>query len=87
MEGVLSDKEQRMTKILLVEDDPILGQGLKVNLELAGFAVNWCPNLRTARQHVKENANDVAVLDLGLPDGSGLELLQELRIEGSNLPM
>jgi DNA-binding response OmpR family regulator len=76
-----------MTKVLFVEDDPILGQGLKVHLELAGFAVDWCQDLKSAKQRFPTQSYEIVVLDLGLPDGSGLQLLQDIRNQGANLPV
>src|SRR5262245_43414662 len=66
------------TTILLVEDDPVLGRGLNVNLELEGYKVQWVKDLRSALQ-AKSDQFDLALLDLGLPDGSGLTFLRELR--------
>lgn len=74
-------------RILLVEDDPILGKGLKLNLELEGFAVEWRENLRAALALYRDAKPDLVVLDLGLPDGSGLELCRTIRGEESTLPV
>lgn len=68
-----------MTAILLVEDDPVLGRGLSVNLELEGYKVSWMRDLKSALQFKQENKFDLAILDLGLPDGSGLDFLTDLR--------
>jgi two-component system OmpR family response regulator len=73
--------------LLLVEDDPVLGRGLQINLELEGFQVEWAKDLATAR--IKFEANPsfrMLILDLNLPDGNGLSLLREVR-KKSNLPV
>lgn len=76
-----------MTRLLLVEDDPALGRGLKVALELEGYEVLWKRQLLEARQSVLADAPGLVLLDLGLPDGNGLSLLEGLRRSGSNLPV
>src|SRR4051812_1111987 len=76
-----------MTQLLLVEDDPVLGRGLHVSLELEGYHVNWARDLKSAYLAVDESKPQLIVLDLGLPDGSGLELLKSLRTKGSAVPV
>lgn len=68
-----------MTKILLLEDDPGIGKGLKVALELEGYAVQWAETLAAARKATKTEAFDLAILDLNLPDGSGLSFARDCR--------
>jgi DNA-binding response OmpR family regulator len=76
---------QSKSKILLIEDDPVLGRGLCVNLELEGYALRWEKNLSSALSLIKSGSIeqmgliDLVILDLGLPDGSGLRFLKELR--------
>ena len=87
-EMVTLDQGKRvMTEILLVEDDPALGRGLSVNLEHEGFKVHWVQDLRSAFKANEEKKLDLVILDLGLPDGSGLTLLREMRKAGSRLPV
>jgi len=76
-----------MSKILLVEDDPVLGTGLKINLELEGYDVQWARDLRSAHGLNSDQRFDLAVLDLGLPDGSGLSFCQGIRNAGSRMPI
>ncbi len=76
-----------MSEILLVEDDPVLGRGLSVNLELEGYRVHWATSLRQARELNQKQSLDLVLLDLSLPDGSGLILLKELREKGSRIPV
>jgi two-component system OmpR family response regulator len=76
-----------MAKILLVEDDPSLGQGLVLNLELDHHRVNWEQSLAGGRNRNQNFEYDLIVLDLNLPDGSGLELCREIRESGSHIPV
>lgn len=73
--------------ILLVEDDPLIGQGLELGLETRGFAVNWQCSAGGAIQSLQQSGADVMVLDLGLPDMDGLDLLKRLRQTDVNLPV
>jgi len=66
-------------KLLLVEDHPSLAEAFQDRLSRAGFAVDHAGSIARARQFVERSAYDLALLDLGLPDGSGLELLEEWR--------
>lgn len=76
-----------MARILLLEDDPILGKGLKANLELAGHRVAWETTLKTAHQRNDAEAFELMILDLNLPDGSGLSFCQQMRSKGSRIPI
>ena len=76
-----------MIEILLVEDDPILGRGLLLNLEHEGYKVHWAPDLRSAAVLNKRKTVELVILDLGLPDGSGLGFLKELRESESRIPV
>ncbi len=75
------------TQLLLVEDDPALGRGLQVSLELEGFKVHWAQSLEGAKEIHKKESIGFVLLDLGLPDGNGLSFLKEIRESGSNLPV
>lgn len=76
-----------MANLLVVEDDPILGRSVVVALETKGYIVHWARDLRTAQKAVQELRPDMLLLDLGLPDGSGLELLKKVRDSGSKIPI
>ncbi len=76
-----------MTHVLLVEDDPMLGTNLKLNLELEGFQVEWAQSLKAAFEINEQRAFQLALLDLGLPDGNGLDFCRRVRADGSRLPM
>lgn len=66
-------------RVLLVEDDAILLNGLQVGLGLAGFTVDAVSNCADASAALRSSTFDAVVLDLMLPDGSGLDVLDELR--------
>lgn len=71
-------------KILLVEDDRKIGQFVKKGLEEVSYACAWVRSRQEAREAVEDNLYDVIILDIGLPDGSGLQLLTDWREK--NLP-
>jgi DNA-binding response OmpR family regulator len=78
-------------RILLVEDDPLLGAGLTAGLRQAGFAVDWVKDGVAADHALKSESFDLVVLDLGLPRLSGMEVLRRLRERpgdaGGNTPV
>jgi two-component system OmpR family response regulator len=76
-----------MIEILLVEDDPILGRGLVLNLEHEGYKVHWASALQTASSFFQRSKIELVILDLGLPDGSGFQFLKEIRTSGSRVPV
>ena len=66
-------------RLLLVEDDKMIGEGLQKALTQSGFAANWVQNGDLAEATLMNEIYDLIILDLGLPDRSGLELLRWLR--------
>jgi len=76
-----------MSEILLVEDDPVLGRGLVVNLEAEGYKVTWFKDLKTANEGRSAIPAALMILDLNLPDGNGLSLLKTMRGEGTKTPV
>lgn len=68
-----------MTRLLLVEDDPILGKSLCVTLMMDGYEVSWVQTIRPAKDLIRKDAFQLAILDLNLPDGSGLFLANPLK--------
>lgn len=74
-------------RLLIVEDDPALGPLLKRDLAKAGFAVDLTDNGRDGEILGNIEPYDVVVLDLGLPQKSGLEVLQAWRTKGNSVPV
>jgi two-component system, OmpR family, response regulator len=74
-------------RILLVEDDPQLGDGLMVGLRQAGFAVDWVRDGMAADAALSSESFGLVVLDLGLPRLSGMDLLRRLRARGQDVPV
>ncbi len=74
-------------RILLVEDDPELGDGLTVGLRQSGFAVDWLRDGHAADLALQSEAFDFVVLDLGLPRLSGMEVLHRARSRGLSMPI
>lgn len=74
-------------RILVVEDDPVLADGLQVGLDLAGMTVDRVESCADARAALATSVFDAMVLDLMLPDGSGLDVLREMRRAGDRTPV
>ena len=74
-------------RILLVEDEVNLAKGLKLNFEIEGFEVAWVASGGAARASWSAVVPDLVVLDLGLPDVDGLDLLQEIKRFDIRLPV
>jgi len=74
-------------KILLVEDDPTLGDAVMLALRQAGFAVDWSRDGVQAENALAGYAYDAMLLDLGLPRREGLEVLRNARKRGAALPV
>lgn len=74
-------------KLLLVEDDALLGDGVRAGLKQAGFAVDWVQDGLAAKVALDSEDYDLLVLDLGLPKLSGMELLKSVRAKRASLPV
>jgi two-component system response regulator QseB len=74
-------------KLLLAEDDPMIGASMARGLKLAGFAVDWVRDGRAARGALESGGYGLLLLDLGLPLIDGVELLKQLRRGDSNIPV
>lgn len=66
-------------KILFVEDDRIIAEGLCYSLRQEGYDVIHCLDVESARAAIQENQFDLALLDLGLPDGSGYDICRLIK--------
>ncbi len=74
-------------RLLLVEDNPRLESLLSAFLSQRGFAVDGAGSLKSARDYLDSINYDAIILDLGLPDGDGRDLLRDLRSRGKNTPV
>lgn len=74
-------------RILLVEDDAMVGKALALGLVRAGFALDWVTDGRSAELALANGVYDLAVLDLGLPKKDGMAILATLRAEGNAIPV
>jgi DNA-binding response OmpR family regulator len=74
-------------RLLLVEDDALLGDGLRAALDKAGFAVTWVRDGKSALDLVSSQEFVAVVLDIGLPTMSGMDVLREVRASGNDLPI
>lgn len=73
--------------ILIVEDDLDLGRSLQQSLRSEGLSSEWLRCVADARNFIMQNTYDCVLLDLSLPDGSGLELLRSWRESGLTVPV
>ena len=76
-----------MKHILLLEDDAALGQGIRYALENDGVQVELCTALAQAQSILPGRDFDLLILDVNLPDGSGLDLLRHVRRRHSSVPV
>ena len=67
-------------RVLLVEDDHMIAQGLQTALRQNGFAVDWTSDGKSAAAALKSSTFDLVLLDLGLPDLDGIEVTRRLRV-------
>ncbi len=73
--------------VLLVEDNALVASGVKTGLQLQGFGVDVVGSAAQADAAIKSSHFDVCVLDLGLPDEDGLQLLSRWRRQAVELPV
>jgi two-component system response regulator QseB len=74
-------------RLLLVEDDTMIGEAIREGLRREGFTVDWVYDGDAASQVLRTEAFDLLLLDLGLPRKSGLEVLTAARAHGQELPV
>lgn len=74
-------------RILLIEDDQLIGDGLNIGLNKLGFSVDWFQNGLDGREALLQAPYDAVVLDLGLPGIDGLSILKEWRMLGKKEPV
>ncbi len=76
-----------MLSLLLIEDDPILGQGMQIGLQQRDFLVEWVKDGLVARRQLRHGNFDCVLLDLQLPGMDGEQLLREWRKSGNTVPV
>lgn len=74
-------------RVLLVEDDELLGSAIQTGLEQFGYTVDWLTHGGQAAAALEREQPDLLVLDLGLPGKDGLTLLRELRARDCHIPV
>lgn len=74
-------------RILLAEDDALLGDGLRAGLRQRGFQVDWVRSGDVAERELRGQPYEAAVLDLGLPQMDGMEVLAAVRRAGICMPV
>jgi DNA-binding response OmpR family regulator len=76
-----------MLKVLLVEDDSQISKSLSMSLSFSGFEVATAETLAQAWTKISNRPYDIILLDVGLPDGSGIDLCQRIRAAGKTTPI
>ena len=74
-------------RLLLVEDDPMIGSSVQSGLKQDGYSVDWVRDGIAAELAMANGVYELLLLDLGLPHKSGLDLLESLRKSGASLPV
>lgn len=74
-------------RVLLVEDDRVLGAAIRDHVVSSGHAVDWMRRIEDAQLALDTTGYELVLLDLNLPDGRGLDLLRGLRARGSRVPV
>src|SRR5690349_19156629 len=74
-------------RILLAEDDPLLGDALRAGLRQSGFHVDWVRSGDAAERELRAQPYEAAVLDLGLPSKDGMDVLASVRRAGVKTPV
>ena len=74
-------------RVLVVEDDPSIAIGLRINLESEGYVVHVAEDGDAGLELARTIEPDLIVLDLMLPKRNGLEVLHDLRVEGRTMPI
>lgn len=74
-------------RVLLVEDDDSLGEGIRTALRRAAYAVDWLRDGASALAAIRDGGIDLVVLDLGLPRMDGIEVIRAARRAGAQVPI
>lgn len=87
LDNALKQRWKGNMKLLLVEDNTLLVEELEKQLKQAGYVTDVTDKATEADYLIKETNYDCVILDIGLPDGNGLELLETWRNQGINTPV
>jgi len=82
-----TDHTSQTVRLLLVEDDAMIGEAIRAGLRREGFTVDWVHDGAGAAQVLRSEPFELLLLDLGLPGSDGLQLLKTLRERGESLPV
>lgn len=74
-------------RVLLIEDDSVLGWAIRDHVATSGNRVDWRQTIADAQSSLETTAYELILLDLGLPDGDGLAFLRGLRASGNKVPV
>ena len=74
-------------RILIVEDYEMLGKAIRQGLVQEDYALDWVQKKKDANIALRVQKYDLVLLDIGLPDGSGLEVLSAMRQKSSKIPV
>ncbi|MCK4316012.1 MAG: response regulator, partial [Anaerolineae bacterium] len=74
-------------RLLLVEDDPAVGQSLRTGLEREGLAVTWVERGQEGVDYARDRHPHLVILDVRLPDGSGFDVCRQMRQLGLRQPI
>ena len=74
-------------RVLLVEDDPLIGEAVRIGLARMGITIDWVRDGDLGLQCARSEPFDAMVLDLGLPKRDGMQVLRELRSDGFTQPI
>ncbi len=74
-------------RILLLEDDLMLGKAIKNALESSNYVADWVTNFEDCEAALKTTNFEIVLLDINLPQGSGLDILKKLRLEKNSIPV
>jgi DNA-binding response OmpR family regulator len=76
-----------MPKVLIIEDDPQITKILKLNLKLSGLETETAGTFQEAWTKISDDHFDLLLMDIGLPDGNGLDLCRKVRDSGNEVPI
>jgi two-component system response regulator QseB len=74
-------------RVLVVEDDKVIGDGISQALEMENYAADWVEDVESAETALMTNQYELLILDVGLPDGSGFDVLKQLRAKNDDTPV